>query len=71
MTNREFSKALGAGPSPPRVDPDAEVRGRRARGGELADIVMGGARVLPRRATDLGFEFRYTEIDPAMEAALR
>ena len=32
---------------------------------------MGGARVLPRRATDLGFEFRYTEIDPAMEAALR
>jgi hypothetical protein len=27
--------------------------------------------VLPRVATDLGFEFRYSEIDPAMEAALR
>ena len=32
---------------------------------------MGGARVPPRRATDLGFEFRYTEIHPAMEDALR
>ena len=42
-----------------------------ARGGELAEIVIGGARVMPRRALDLGYEFRYPEIEPALEAALK
>jgi NAD dependent epimerase/dehydratase family enzyme len=41
------------------------------RGRELAELVTGSARVIPRRAQDLGYSFRYPEIRPALEAALR
>jgi NAD dependent epimerase/dehydratase family enzyme len=41
------------------------------RGRELADAVVGGTRVLPRRALDLGYEFRHPDLDEALAAALR
>ena len=41
------------------------------RGGELADVVTGGARVLPRRALELGYEFRHPELDEALRSAVR
>ena len=71
VTNQEFSKALGRALDRPTVIPTPKFAVAALRGRELADTVVGGARVLPRRATDLGYEFRYTEIDPALEAALR
>ncbi len=71
VTNKEFSKAFGRVLGRPTVIPTPKFAVAALRGRELADAVFGGARVLPRRATDLGYEFRYTEIDPAMEAALR
>jgi uncharacterized protein (TIGR01777 family) len=71
VTNREFSKALGQALHRPAAIPVPRFAVAALRGGELADAVAGGARVLPRRATDLGFEFQYREIDEAIEAALR
>lgn len=70
VTNREFSTALGRALGRPSALPVPKLAVAALRGRELADAVYGGARVLPRRATDLGFRFRYTEIDPAIEAAL-
>jgi NAD dependent epimerase/dehydratase family enzyme len=40
------------------------------RGSELADLVTGSARVIPRRAQDLGYSFQYPEIDPALRDLL-
>jgi hypothetical protein len=71
VTNREFSKSLGRAVNRPAVIPAPKLAVAALRGRELADIVYGGARVMPRRALDLGYEFRFTEIDPALEAALR
>ena len=71
VTNKEFSKAFGRVLGRPTVIPTPKFAVAALRGRELADTVFGGARVLPSCATDLGYEFRYTEIDPAMEAALR
>ena len=71
VTNREFSKALGRALHRPAAVPVPRLAVAALRGGELADIVTGGARVLPRRATDLGYQFRNPELDPALEAALR
>jgi uncharacterized protein len=71
VTNREFSKALGRALHRPAVIPVPKLAVTAMRGRELADAVAGGARVIPRRALDLGFEFRHPEIDEALESALR
>jgi uncharacterized protein (TIGR01777 family) len=71
VTNREFSKSLARALHRPAVIPTPKLAVIALRGRELADTVFGGARVLPRVATDKGFEFRYSEIDPAIDAALR
>jgi uncharacterized protein (TIGR01777 family) len=69
VTNREFSKALGRALHRPAVMPVPKLAVSALRGGELADAVAGGARVLPRRALDLGYEFRHPELDEACRAA--
>ena len=71
VTNREFSKALGRALHRPAFMPIPKFAVSALRGGELADAVAGGARVLPRRALDLGYEFRHPELDEALRTALR
>jgi uncharacterized protein len=71
VTNKEFSKALGNALHRPAFVPAPKFAVAALRGGELADMVVGSARVIPRRATDLGFGFRHREIDQGIEAALR
>jgi uncharacterized protein len=71
VTNRELSKALGRALHRPAVAPVPKFAVAALRGGELADVVAGGARVIPRRALDLGYEFRHPEIDEALSSALR
>lgn len=69
-TNRDFSKALGRELHRPAVVPVPRFAIAALRGGDLADAVAGGARVLPRRALDLGYEFRHPELDEALRSAL-
>lgn len=71
VTNREFSKALGRALHRPAVIPVPKLAVSVMRGSELADAVAGGARVLPRRALDLGYRFQHPELDEALESALR
>jgi uncharacterized protein len=71
VTNREFSKALGRALHRPAFVPVPKFAVATLRGGELADAVAGGARVMPRRALDLGYEFRHTDLDEALGSALR
>jgi uncharacterized protein (TIGR01777 family) len=67
--NRDFSRALGQALHRPSLLP---VPGAALRllYGEMAEIVTGGARVLPAKALVLGYEFRYPKLDAALEAAL-
>ena len=71
VTNREFSKALGKALHRLAFMPVPKLAVTAMRGGELADAVAGGARVLPRRALDLGYEFRHPDLDEALTSALR
>jgi uncharacterized protein len=71
VTNRELSRALGRALHRPAIFPVPKFAVAALRGGELADVVAGGARVVPRRALDLGYEFRHPEIDGALRDALR
>ena len=70
-TNRELSRALGRALHRSAFMPVPKFAVAALRGGELADAVAGGARVLPRRALELGYEFRHPDLDEALRSALR
>jgi uncharacterized protein (TIGR01777 family) len=71
VTNREFSKALGRALGRPSLLP-APAPALRLALGEMADaLLLSGQRALPVRATDLGFSFRYGNVDEALAAVLQ
>ncbi len=65
-TNRDFSATLGRVLGSPSWLPVPELSLRLLLG-EMADLVVKGQRVLPRKALALGYQFQY----PSLEAALR
>jgi len=69
VTSTELASALGAAMSRPSwlSVPKLAVR---ARLGQAAEAVLSGQRVVPRRAKELGYKFRYPEIDGALRAIL-
>ncbi len=70
VTNREFSHAIGRALGRPASVPVPGFVLDLKFGGEFGKVLRGGQRVMPRRALDLGYEFRYTEIDAAMKNLL-
>jgi uncharacterized protein len=65
-TNREFSKALGRALNRPAVMPVPGVTLDLMFGREFGKVLRGGQRVLPRRALDLGYEFKHPDLDEAL-----
>jgi uncharacterized protein (TIGR01777 family) len=70
VTNKEFSKALGKALRRPSFIPAPRLAIRALRGEELTEQITGSYRVIPRRVLDLGYSFRFTEIDPALRDLL-
>lgn len=66
VTNRELSKALGRALGRPAALPAPGLALDLMFGREFGAVLRGGQRVLPRRALDLGYRFRYTDIDEAL-----
>jgi uncharacterized protein (TIGR01777 family) len=66
ITNKEFSQALGRALSRPAVIPVPGFVLDLKFGSEFGHVLRGGQRVVPRRALDLGSEFKYPEIDGAL-----
>jgi len=69
VTNAEFSKSLGRALHRPAVAP-VPAFALKARYGEMSEIVTTGQNAVPRRALELGYEFRHPELDEALRAAL-
>jgi NAD dependent epimerase/dehydratase family enzyme len=69
VTNKEFSKALGKAMHRPSFMPTPKVMLKVALG-KVATVVTTGQRVVPRKALELGFEFRYAEIGAALAKAV-
>lgn len=68
--NREFTAAMGQvlGRPTPFPVPGFVVR---TIFGEMGDnLLLGSTRVRPKALLDAGFEFRYPELVPALEAAI-
>jgi uncharacterized protein (TIGR01777 family) len=70
VTNREFSKTLGKVLRRPAIAPAPRFAVRLMRGEELTDAILSSLRVVPRRALDLGYEFRFTDLEPALRDLL-
>jgi uncharacterized protein (TIGR01777 family) len=71
VSNREFSQAIGRALHRPASVPVPGFVLDLKFGGEFGRVLRGGQRVMPRRALDLGYEFRYPEIDGALKSLLQ
>lgn len=69
VTNRAFSKALGKVLRRPAFAPVPKLAIKTLYG-EMAEIVVCGQRAVPARTTQLGYEFRHTELEAALRDAL-
>lgn len=70
VTNREFSQAIGRALGRPASVPVPGFVLDLKFGSEFGHVLRGGQRVMPRRALDLGYQFRFPEIDGAMKNLL-
>jgi len=66
VTNKEWSKALGRALGRPAVLPIPGLAVELKFGREFGKVAQGGQRVLPRRTEELGYAFRYPDIDGAL-----
>ena len=65
VTNADFSRALGAALHRPAVLP-VPAFALKAAFGEMSEVVLGGQRVLPRRALEAGYRFQHPELSAAL-----
>jgi uncharacterized protein len=65
-TNRDFSKALGRALGRPAIMPVPGFVLDLKFGTELGAVLRGGQRVVPKRALELGYEFKHPELNEAL-----
>ncbi len=70
VTMKEFAKALGRALHRPVIFPVPGVV-LKILLGEMAGMLLTGQRVIPKRALEAGFSFKYPELGPALEAILK
>lgn len=70
VANRDFTAALGRSLGRPALLPAPGLALRLALG-EMAQLLLGGQKVLPRKALESGFAFKHPQVDAALRAALR
>ncbi|HZT39482.1 MAG TPA: TIGR01777 family oxidoreductase [Bryobacteraceae bacterium] len=69
VTNAAFTRALAQALGRPAVIPVPSLA-LRVLFGEMAGVLLGGARVLPQVALQAGYAFRFPELQPALEDIL-
>jgi NAD dependent epimerase/dehydratase family enzyme len=66
----DLCSALGSAMGRPSLVPVPDFALRTLLG-EGASVVLEGQRVVPSRAQDAGFKFRYTQVGDALRSVLR
>lgn len=69
VRNRDFAVALGKALHRPALLP-APALALKLLFGEMATVVLDGQRVVPQRALDLGFRFRFPDLGAALRDVL-
>lgn len=71
VTNRDFTRALGAALHRPAILPVPRWPLHLLLGQLADDLLFSGQRVLPKAAQSSGFVFRYPQLDGALQAILK
>jgi uncharacterized protein (TIGR01777 family) len=69
VTNAQLAKALGHALHRPSFMPTPAFALRLALG-EVANVVTSGQRVIPKRAQEMGYAFRFPDLDGALRDIL-
>ncbi len=69
VTNKQFAKALGRALGRPAVAPVPGLA-IKLMYGEMSQIVLTGARMVPGRVGELGYEFEHPDLDEALRDTL-
>lgn len=69
VTNAEFTRTLAGQLNRPAVLP-APATALKLAFGEMSRLLLTGAKMLPKRLEDVGFEFRYSSLDDALSEIL-
>jgi uncharacterized protein len=70
VRNEEFTRALARVLGRPAVLPVPAVVLRVALGEMADELLLGGARAVPKRLAEQGFRFQHAQIEPALRALL-
>ena len=70
LTNAEYTRVLGKVLSRPTVFPLPAPAARLALGQMADEMLLVSARMQPERLRNTGYEFRYTELEPALRHLL-
>jgi hypothetical protein len=70
VTNAEFTRALAATVGRWALFTVPAFAARAAPGGMADELLLSGARVVPKRLRESGYAFRWPELRPALEAML-
>jgi uncharacterized protein (TIGR01777 family) len=70
VRNYDFTKALGHAMHRPALVPVPAFAIKAVVGGEFAESLLHGRRVMPAKLRELGFEWKYPTLDRALAAAV-
>jgi uncharacterized protein len=70
VTNREFTRILGRVMRRPTFMPPPPNFMLKAIVGEFANVLLQSQRAIPQKLTELGFDFHYPELEPALREVL-
>lgn len=70
-TNAEFTDAVAAAVGRPSILRVPRFAAKLAPGGMSEELLLGGARVVPVKLVESGYEFRWPKLRPALAAMVR
>jgi NAD dependent epimerase/dehydratase family enzyme len=70
VTNREFTQVLGRLMRRPTFMPSPPIFMLKAIIGEFANVLLQSQRAIPQKLAELGFEYHYPELEPALREVL-
>ena len=70
VRNYDFTKALGHAMHRPAILPVPAFAIKAVVGGEFAESLLQGRRVMPAKLRELGFEWKYPTLERALAAAV-